>query len=133
MFKAIDKWFPGYLRSLLSRPRGVTGTRHLIFCVCDHFEPYRDGVDADTARRTVRDWLSAYPSSVDSFRDADGRPPRHTFFYPQEEYDPAILDDLATFCRTGYGEVEIHLHHRHDTPIEHRTFNIQHRTSNEMD
>ena len=116
MFKAIDKWFPGYLRSVLSRPRVAQGTRHLIFCVCDHFEPFRGESDAEVARQTVRDWLAAYPGAVDSFRDADGHLPRHTFFYPQEEYDAAIFDDLAAFCCKGYGEVEIHLHHRHDTP-----------------
>jgi hypothetical protein len=115
MFKAVDLWFPGYIRSLLSRLGPVTGTRHLIVCVCDHYEPFRDGVDVVAAHQTVHDWLSAYPGSVDSFRDADGMPPRHTFFYPQEEYDAAILDSLAAFCRRGFGEVEIHLHHRHDT------------------
>jgi hypothetical protein len=115
MFKAIDQWFPGYLRSLLVRPGPVTGTRHLIVCVCDHYEPFRDGVDVAAAHQTVHDWLAAYPGSVDSFRDADGMPPRHTFFYPQEEYDASILDSLAAFCRRGFGEVEIHLHHRHDT------------------
>lgn len=116
MFKAIDKWLPGYLRSVISRPRPPKGRRHLIVAVCDHFEPFRDGVSVDVARQTVRDWLAAYPESVDAFRDADGIPPRHTFFYPQEEYDATILNDLAAFCRKGYGEVEIHLHHRHDTP-----------------
>ena len=116
MFKAVDKWLPGYLKSLLSRPRPAIGTRHLIIGLCDHYEPFRDGADVATARQTVNDWLAAYPASVDGFRDADGRPPRHTFFYPQEEYDEAILDRLAAFCRQGHGEVEIHLHHRHDTP-----------------
>jgi hypothetical protein len=115
MFKAVDKWFPGYLRSLLRRPRAVSGTRHLIFCVCDHYEPFRDGAEAATARNTVQDWLSAYPAAIDPFRDADGRRPRHTFFYPQEDYDESILDRLGDFCRRGFGEVEIHLHHRHDT------------------
>ncbi len=84
--------------------------------VCDHFEPFRGGVDPAVARQTVRDWLARYPESIDGFRDADGQPPRHTFFYPQEDYDEVILDELAAFCRQGYGEVEIHLHHRHDTP-----------------
>jgi hypothetical protein len=115
MFKAVDKWFPGYLRSLLARRGFGAGTRHLIVCVCDHFEPFRDGTGLAAARQTVSDWLAAYPGSVVAFRDADGQPPRHTFFYPQEEYDAAILDSLAVFCRRGYGEVEIHLHHRHDT------------------
>lgn len=115
MFKAIDKWLIGYLKSVLRRPRPATRPRHLFFCLCDHFEPFRGGVDAPEARCTVKDWLSAYPSAVAGFLDADGRPPCHTFFYPQEEYDEDILDRLAEFCRQGYGEVEIHLHHRHDT------------------
>jgi hypothetical protein len=42
--------------------------------------------------------------------------PRHTFFYPEEEYDPVCLDRLRDLTGQGYGEVEIHLHHRNDTP-----------------
>jgi hypothetical protein len=115
MLKALDKWFLGYLASVLRRPRRSPRPRHLIVAICDHYEPFRDGADTATARQTVRDWLAAYPAAVAGFRDADGMPPRHTFFYPQEEYDAPILDDLAAFCRAGYGDVEIHLHHRHDT------------------
>lgn len=115
MFKAIDKWFFGYLMSVLRRPRGSGGLRHLMVCLCDHYEPYRDGATREDARRCVREWTEAYPQSVSGFRDADGYPPRHTFFYPEEEYDEEILDRLAEFCGRGFGEVEIHLHHRHDT------------------
>jgi hypothetical protein len=49
------------------------------------------------------------------FRDADGRPPRHSFFYPVEQYDPEEVEGLAGLCRAGYGEVEVHLHHEDDT------------------
>ena len=49
------------------------------------------------------------------FRDSDGRPPRHTFFYPLETYRPEHLDALAGLCRAGFGEVEVHLHHDGDT------------------
>jgi hypothetical protein len=115
MFKAIDKWLPGYLDSVLRRPRACTRPRHLLFCVADHFEPRRGGVDAAAARADVASWVDAYPGAVRGFRDAAGRPAQHTFFYPHEEYDPAILDRLAGLCREGFGEVEIHLHHRHDT------------------
>lgn len=116
MFKAVDKWMPGYVMSRLRRPRGPSGVRHLFFCVVDHFEPFRGTDDPAAALALVNAWVAAYPGSIRGFRDADGRPPLHTFFYPQEEYDAAVLDSLAGVCRNGFGEVEIHLHHRHDTP-----------------
>jgi hypothetical protein len=47
--------------------------------------------------------------------DAEGRPPQHTFFYPEEEYRQEHLENLAKLCEQGYGEVEIHLHHDNDT------------------
>ncbi len=116
MFKAIDKWLPGYVMSRLRRPRSPAGARHLFFCVADHFEPFRGNGDTAAALALVKAWVAAYPESVRGIRDADGRPPLHTFFYPQEEYDAAVLDPLAGVCGNGFGEVEIHLHHRHDTP-----------------
>ena len=116
MFKAIDKWLPGYVMSRLSRPRFPAGTRHLFFCVADHFEPFRGTDDPATALALVRSWCADYPGSVRGFCDADGRQPQHTLFYPQEEYSAAVLDTLAGLCRDGFGEVEVHLHHRHDTP-----------------
>jgi hypothetical protein len=47
--------------------------------------------------------------------DCEGRPPTHTFFYPWDEYDPEELRELAELCAGGWGEVELHLHHRDDT------------------
>jgi hypothetical protein len=115
MYKSIDQWLGGYLSSVLRRPRVPPGPRHLLFCVADHFEPFRGGVPAAEARRLVEAWARDYPGAVAGFRDAEGHPPRHTFFYPQDEYDAPCLDTLAGLCRRGFGEVEIHLHHRHDT------------------
>jgi len=115
MFKSIDKWLPGYLRSVIRRPGRVDGTRHLLFCIADHFEPFRlragsDGVmrkvSPAEAREFVEAWVNGYPSAVRDFRDSDGCAPHHTFFYPQEEYDPQCLDLLTKVCRDGYGEVE---------------------------
>ena len=59
--------------------------------------------------------MREYPEKFGNCRDSDGRTPRHTFFYPIEEYDPAHLDALAELCRHGFGEVELHLHHDNDT------------------
>ena len=106
-------------------PRRVAGERHVLFCLADHFEPFQKRLDRDgvaqggrapeDAVRLAREWTEAYRRSAEGLDDADGRPPRHTFFYPAEEYDAGCLDVLAEFCREGWGEVEIHLHHRNDT------------------
>jgi hypothetical protein len=55
-----------------------------------------------------------YPENFGDCRDSDGRTPRHTFFYPIDEYDPELIDALAGLCRAGYGEIELHLHHDND-------------------
>lgn len=124
MFKSLDKWFPGYVGSILRRSGRIPGTRHLLFCMADHFEPFRriacaDGEMRDASAKEARDlveaWVSRYPASVAEFRDSDDRSPCHTFFYPQEENDPACLELLSRLCEKGYGEVEVHLHHRNDT------------------
>jgi len=46
-----------------------------------------------------------------TYRDADGRPFVHTYFYPAEQYDRSLIARLAEHCREGWGEIEIHLHH----------------------
>lgn len=116
MLRGMNIWLPGYIGSLARRPHRLTAPRHLLFAICDHFEPYRDRADMATARSYVERWHTSYPAVVDSVRDSTGRPPRHTFFYPAEEADTYSLNLLGTLTQAGYGEVEIHLHHRHDTP-----------------
>src|SRR5262249_50093584 len=81
----------------------------------DHYEPKAGGADPETARARVAKWVEEYPRRFARFRDSDGRPPRWTFFYPVEEYEPEYLDALAKLCRAGFGEVEVHLHHDGDT------------------
>ncbi|MBN1558303.1 MAG: hypothetical protein JW951_09175 [Lentisphaerae bacterium] len=115
MLRGADRWLPGYLASLARRPRETRVPRHLIIGIADHFEPFRGGPARCDARATVRRWTERYPASVSGLADADGRPPRHTFFYPAEEYDPECLALLAGLCPGQYGEVEIHLHHDNDT------------------
>jgi hypothetical protein len=88
---------------------------HLLLCIADHFEPKLYDAGAALARRRVQRWLDEYPARFGRFRDSDGRTPRHTFFYPEEQYEFEHLDALAQLCRDGYGEVEVHLHHDHDT------------------
>jgi hypothetical protein len=87
---------------------------HLLLCIADHYEPRHGDVGTAQAMQRVQAWVQKYPLLFDRFRDSDGRPPRHTFFYPLEEYDAAEMDALAELCRRGYGEVEVHLHHDND-------------------
>lgn len=116
MFKSIDKWLAGYLVSSVRRPAAVCRPRHLLVALADHYEPFREASSAVDARRLVQSWCDAYRRSFSGLRDSTGRAPRHTFFYPGEEYDPECLEILRNLCAEAYGEVEIQLHHRNDTP-----------------
>src|SRR5688572_528873 len=91
------------------------GPRHVLFALCDHFEPLWGDATVEQGRERVRAWHRDYPVLAAGFRDADGRPPRHSFFFPGEEYAPAHLEPLAELARAGLGEVELHLHHDGDT------------------
>ena len=119
MLRNAHLWLPGYLAS---RKRGdFVSPTHVFFCLVDHYEPLWAKPSPAMARARTRHWLTKYPAFADQFRDSDGRPPQHTFFYPAEEYRPELLADLAELCRQGYGEVEIHLHHRNDTAANLKT------------
>ena len=111
-------WLISYLRRSrhIRKVRdSVRGTKHIIFCFADHFEPYRAKASDEVAMVRAHRWVSDYEAMAGRHKDADGRPPIHTFFYPEEEYNYEILDLLAQHCQRGYGEVEIHLHHDNDT------------------
>ena len=80
--------------------------RDLLFLFVDHFEP--------RALEQTAAWVREYPGVAAQFTDADGYSPQHTWFYDDE--DPGVLDALSKLCRLRLGEVEVHLHHNHDTP-----------------
>ena len=111
-------WIGSYLRR---RPPHVTDRPvHVMFCFVDHFEPGWRGADIETQRRRVDRWCRDYRALASRHRDADGRPPQHSFFYPEEEYAPEHLDKLAELCADGYGEIEVHLHHDNDNEANFR-------------
>jgi len=103
----------------------VRGPAHLIFALADHFEPAivrEDGqkrAPRSEQERRLESWTREYPKIVDGWRDHDGRPLVHTYFYPAEQYDEGLIEMLAEHCHSGWGEVEIHFHHgfpHPDTP-----------------
>lgn len=106
-------WIGSYLRRRVPRVQGRPV--HVMFCFVDHFEPMWRGADSATQRARVDRWCNEYRNMAGRHRDADGRPPQHTFFYPEEEYRAEHLHKLAALCADGYGEIEVHLHHDNDT------------------
>jgi hypothetical protein len=108
-------WLPGYLARQMSRPPRPAGTCHVLLCIADHFEPGWQGASTITQRQRLDRWIRGYPAIAARHRDADGHPPQHSFFYPIEEYTPHQMDLLASLCKEGFGDVEVHLHHEGDT------------------
>lgn len=104
-------WFPTERREEFDPEAPVD----IFLAICDHFEPECQYASREKARQRVARWVDEYPRLFEQFHDVNGRVPQHSFFFPQDEYRPEYIDELAKLCRAGYGEVEIHLHHDHDT------------------
>ncbi len=114
--KNLHQWLPDYARHIVRRARASRGdVTHILFAVCDHYEPLWGHAGDDVGRARVDAWAEGYAALASGYRDADGRPPRHSFFFPGEEYRPYFLDRLGELARRGLGEVEVHLHHDGDT------------------
>lgn len=110
------RWLPAFAWQSLTRsiPKGKV---HVIFALADHFEPAIAANDG-TARapyaeqeRRLETWCREYPEAVTAWRDHDGFPFVHTYFYPAEQYNRALVEQLADHCHSGWGEIEVHLHH----------------------
>src|SRR4051794_26207999 len=92
----MHRWLPAYLRDAARhRPPRPDEDIHVLICFADHYEPKMDGADRARGMRRVETWVREFPRQFGRFRDSDGRPPRYTFFFPIEEYEPEYLDRLA--------------------------------------
>lgn len=115
-------WLPAYALQVYARKVPAVRPVHLVIAVADHFEPstaskaagpFRGG---DGQLRHVEKWCREYPKAISAWRDEEGQPLRHTYFYPAEEYNGDAIDCLTAFCHAGWGEIEIHLHHGINAP-----------------
>lgn len=115
--RAVHLWGAGYLRTRRERRRLSPPERpiHVMFCLVDHFEPAVGGVNVETQLMRVQRYVDALPQAVGNFRDADGRPPMQTMFYPIEESRPEQLEALKPLVEQQLVEIEVHLHHDNDT------------------
>jgi hypothetical protein len=111
MFKGLNRWLlPWVFRRRARRP----AQRHLLIAICDHFEPFHL-TGKSTALSRVETWHAEFARFTAEFRDSSGTPPRHTFFYPIEQWDNDVCSALAVMCHNTGAEAEIHLHHKDDT------------------
>ena len=115
--RSAEIWLPGYIRDrarhLLARTKPV----RLWVAITDHYEPLGGKVSSERAQQRVSRWQEAWPRISDAApRDADGKKPCYSFFYPQEEYRAELLAPLAEMTRDGIGDVEVHIHHDKETP-----------------
>lgn len=99
--------------SALGRP-SLRGEGRVWISICDHYEPLWAGADEATGRQRVQGWREKWPRIAERHRDSAGRPAQYSFFYPQEEYRPYLLEPLAEMTRMGVGDVEIHIHHNNE-------------------
>src|SRR5579862_5388949 len=95
----LDRWLIPYLMQTPKRRSPRPGERVcLLLCIADHFEPRVGKPPSQQADQRVAHWCRHYPEQFEAFRDSDGLPPRYTFFYPLEDYEPQYLQELATLC-----------------------------------
>ena len=106
-------WLPGYLVSRWRR-RGLGSPSDVWVTIADHFEPYWGRPDQAVARARVVRWRRQWPEIAQRHRDSADHPPSYTFFYPQEEYSPELVEPLAEMARQGIADVEVHIHHDGD-------------------
>ena len=115
------RWLPTYAWQSLTR-RPPRGTVHLIIAMADHFEPAivpgngQARAPYQEQMRRLEFWCREYPRVFDRWRDPEGFPFVHTYFYPAEQYDHSLIDCLAQHCKAGWGDIEVHLHHGVDAP-----------------
>jgi hypothetical protein len=80
--------------------------------IADHFEPLRGQASLATGLERVRVWRDRWPEIARAApADAAGRPPQYTFFYPEEEYRPELLEPLAEMAHANIADIEVHIHH----------------------
>ena len=79
---------------------------HVIFTFVDHWEP---GDAEPEASQMASAWTGDYARMAGKHVDADGCPPRHTWFC--EFLSAPALEVLSRASFMGLGEMEIHIHH----------------------
>ncbi|MDP3921339.1 MAG: hypothetical protein Q8R76_11100 [Candidatus Omnitrophota bacterium] len=105
-------WLLNYVRHQVTpnATHAVAGTKHVMFTFVDHFEP--------KTLETVELWAEDYRNMAYKHLDADGNPPKHTWFWyfdkVETENKRKFLKVLSELAYENLGEIEIHMHHYND-------------------
>jgi hypothetical protein len=111
-----ELWFLPYVKERIRRRSRKPSPKRVWVAITDHYEPLGMGASVETALGRVARWRDCWPRiATDAPVDASEQPPQYSFFYPQEEYRTDLLDGIAEMVRLGVGDVEVHLHHDHET------------------
>ena len=119
------RWLPGLAVQRVARRRGAARAAHVVVALADHYEPayvprlLRLPTSESEQEARVERWCRRFRETADTLRDANGFPFVHTYFLPAEDSYPAVVERLAAFARSGFGELEVQLHHgvwQPDTP-----------------
>jgi hypothetical protein len=107
-------WGPSYIRQRLRQitQQAAPPLERIWVTIADHYEPKWRRADLSTAQSRVDLWRSAWPEIAKRCKpDSVGNAPRYTFFFPEEEYHPTLMEPLAEMVREGIADVEVHIHH----------------------
>lgn len=114
--KNVHIWLGSYIIQNLNKKKFLTLKKpvHILFCFVDHFEPYWNKASKKIANERMNQWIMHYPEIARQYQDNYGNCPKHTFFYPEEQYQKDDIDRLSELCKMGFAEIEVHLHHNND-------------------
>jgi len=113
LFRNSQIWAPEYLKQRVRRTLGrAVPLERIWMTIADHFEPMWGGASLEIAQSRVKSWRLSWPEIARRcLPDTAGNPPRYTFFFPEEEYHPTLIEPLSEMVFDGLADIEIHIHH----------------------
>lgn len=116
--RRLDIWLPTYAiaaaKRLVGKMRRRNTLTHIVFLICDHFEPEHHVLIPGQGAERIKQWRQEYARMQAWCATEYGSKPVHTWFYPPHHG----IDHIPALCEmvfSGLGEVELHYHHDGDT------------------
>ena len=117
--RKMQLWLPAYFKQKsidFFKKNTSLPERHLIFCICDHFDLGSRGEFVEGEEKILDEWETKFPAFSEKHKDSEGINLKHTWFFPFHYHRSNYLERLVGICKKGCGEIEMHLHHDHHPP-----------------